>query len=175
MRINPRVPAAIAAAVLAIVIPLTTSSEGRVLKTYRDPVGIPTNCDGHTGADVHMGQVKTAAECDDELMGDLAAHDAAIGQCVDLSTLTPAQHAANLDAAFNLGAAAWCDSRMAKLIRAGHPEQACDALPLYSCVKVAPGTGDSAGVCGTSKRDHHVLAGLLKRRTREQSICKAKS
>lgn len=170
-----RVPAAILALVVAIVLPLTKTSEGRVHHTYLDPVGIPTLCDGHTGADVHMGDVKTDAQCDDILMADLAKHDDAIGQCVDLATLTPGQHAAFLDTAFNLGAATFCGSGMAKAINAGHPEQACRMLPLYSCVKVKPGTGDSSGVCSNDKRDHHVLGGLLKRRQRAQVICEATS
>lgn len=175
MRVPPRVAAAIGAAVLAIVMPLTMSSEGRILKTYRDPVGIATNCDGHTGPDVVVGQVKTNAECDAILMDDLAKHDAAIGQCVDLATLTPGQHAAFLDAAFNLGAATFCGSGMAKAINAGHPEQACRLLPLYSCVKVAPGAGDRDGVCYDAKLSHRVLKGLATRRAREQVICEAKS
>ena len=60
---------AIAAAVIAIT-PFTMGEEGTVYKAYRDPVGKPTICNGHTKG-VKMGDVATEAQCQAYLREDL--------------------------------------------------------------------------------------------------------
>lgn len=145
--------AAVGGSVAALVISCVTYFEGTKPQTYRDPVGIPTVCMGHTGPDVAMGQTRTLAECEDILAADLFKHDSDIRRCVDVDKLTDGQHAAFLSFAFNVGAAKFCASTMARLIRQERPELACRELLRW--------------VYAGGKQ----LAGLVKRRQAEFRMC----
>ncbi len=65
--------AIIAAAVIAIA-PVTKPAEGLRLVPYLDPALIATECYGHTGPDVHLGGARTLAECAAEYRADMTAH-----------------------------------------------------------------------------------------------------
>jgi lysozyme len=98
---------------------LTTSSEGLRTKTYRDPVGIPTVCYGHTGPDVHMGQVYTEDQCNAILIQDIRKHQKAIigpTNCIRSAPLTPNQRDALTDFIINVGTAKFCKSTLAAKI-----------------------------------------------------------
>ena len=78
MAVNTKTVSGFAALVLALAAPVVAYFEGYVPTTYADPIGIPTICYGHTGADVVAGRVASRAECETLLHGDLAIAFAAV-------------------------------------------------------------------------------------------------
>lgn len=143
------VGAAAAAALLAFV----PVQEGRRLATYRDIGGVLTYCDGAT-ADAQAGRMYTPAECDARLDRDLERHAAGIAQCMPMDRLTDSQKVAFVDAAYNIGVAAFCASSMARRANAGDMAGACDALLSWNRV------------------GGREVAGLAKRRQRERALCR---
>lgn len=134
-----KVIAASLMAVIALAAPLTRQSEGLRLTAYRDPVGIPTICYGHTGADVRMGQIRTKAECEALLEKDLAVALVSVDRCAGPLPLHP--RAAFADFTLNVGGGAFCRSGIAKKARAGDIAGACADLSkwIYAKKKVLPG------------------------------------
>ena len=166
-RAGARAAAVLAAAALAS--PIVAEFEGRVLRAYRDPVGILTACDGDT-RNVQGGRTYTEAECDRRLVTALAEHGAGIAECLpdDLPLWT---RAAFTSFAYNVGDGAFCRSSMAQAARAGNLELACrrlnerpDGRPQWVFVRagVDPKTG-----APTYKQ----LPGLVKRRAAERAAC----
>lgn len=141
------------AAVMAVGV--VSTYEGTVLSAYRDPVGIPTACTGHTGPEVRMGQVYTQEQCDELLASDLYRHDADIQQCIAVP-LSDGQHAAFLSFAFNVGATKFCGSTMARRLNAGDYAGACAELSRWT---LAGG---------------RQLPGLVKRRAAERALCEGR-
>lgn len=88
--------------VIALAASVVVYFEGYVPNTYADPVGIPTACYGHTGADVRMGQQYTRPECMALLEADLASANAIVHRCITAPML-PHQEAALTSFAFNVG------------------------------------------------------------------------
>ena len=150
-----RLAAAVGATVVALVVPTVAYFEGTELKTYRDPVGIPTACTGHTGPEVKMGQTYTREQCDDLLATDLFKHDADIQRCISVP-LTPGQHAAFLSFAFNVGASKFCTSTLSRKLNAGDYAGACAEL--------------SRWVYAGGRK----LTGLVKRRNAERALCEGR-
>lgn len=74
--------------------------EGFMLKRYKDPVGIWTDCIGHTGKDVRS--VNTAEQCNEKLYGDLIIANAVVDSCVTVP-LNANQRSAFVSFAFNVG------------------------------------------------------------------------
>jgi lysozyme len=109
-----------AAAVLALAIPLVSAFEGYVPHTYADPVGIPTACYGHTGADVTPGRTYSDAECAALLRGDLGEAYEMVRECIHVP-LTPGQAAALTSAAYNVGPSIVCGSTLGRMANAGKP------------------------------------------------------
>lgn len=144
--------ATVGALAAAALLAFTPAQEGRSLKTYRDIGGVLTYCDGAT-ENAQAGKAYTPAECDAQLDRDLERHAAAIQPCLPWDRLSDGQKVAFVDAAFNIGTAAFCGSSMARRAKAGDMAGACDALLLW----------DRVG-------GKEVL-GLLRRRQRERELC----
>lgn len=153
MAVSGRTVTGFAAAVLALAAPLVAYVEGYVPNTYADPIGIPTICYGHTGVDVVEGRTATRTECEALLHGDLAKALAAVQRCV-VVPLAPHEAAALTSFAFNVGGKALCQSTLARKANAGaKPTEWCAELDRWVYAR---------GV---------QLAGLVKRRALERSLC----
>lgn len=129
-------PVAAVAAIGAAGFLLTTQSEGLRLKAYRDPVGIPTVCYGHTGPDVKLGMTYTKEQCDQILWQDIQTHQPVILQnnpqnCIDNATIAPNQRDALTDFIINVGTSKFCSSTMAKKLKARDYLGAADQFPKW--------------------------------------------
>jgi lysozyme len=149
-----RIAAVIGIGAAALVLPFVSGWEGRVLKTYRDPVGILTACDGHTGPELRMGQTFTPAECEEMLAADLVSHARGIQDCMT-EPVSDGEIAAYTSFAFNVGTSAFCGSTLLVKLNAGDHIGACEELPKWVRAK---------GI---------VLPGLVNRRSAERSMCLA--
>lgn len=136
---------------LALAIPLVTAYEGRNLVAYLDPVGIPTICDGITRG-VHLGQVKTPAQCDALLEAELGRAIAAVDRLV-LYPQPDTRRAALGSFVFNVGGSAFASSTLLRKLNAGDVAGACAEL--------------SRWVYAKGKR----LGGLVRRRAAERQLC----
>ena len=108
---------ALAAAVVATV----SGFEGLRLTAYPDPAsrGAPwTVCYGHTGPEVVPGYRASLAECRALLARDLDRAAVAVESCL-VRSMTDGQAAAFLSLAYNIGAAGFCRSSVARAFRAG--------------------------------------------------------
>jgi len=127
-------------AAAALAVPFIAKWEGRPERGYRDPVGVPTACYGHTGPEVVVGRVYTDAECMAFLGRDVVEHGLRIDRCL---TRVPPQplYAATLDLAHNAGTAAVCASGLVRRINAGDWAGACAELPKWRTAggRVLPG------------------------------------
>lgn len=148
---NPKTAAVLGASVLAIAAPLVMYFEGRVNRTYADPVGVLTSCYGHTGPELKLGQMFTDEQCLAQLEADLAKHAVAL-DCVRYP-LTDGQKAAFLSFAFNVGNGAFCGSTLVKKANAGDMPGACSELSRWT-------------FAGGKQ-----LPGLVKRRAAERQLC----
>jgi lysozyme len=145
------------AAIGAAGLLLTQQSEGLRLTAYRDPVGIPTICYGHTGPDVKLGMRLTKQQCDDLLWQDIQTHQPVILQyrrenCIKDAPLTANQRDALTDFIINVGTGKFCRSTMARKLAARDYIGAADEFPKW---RYANGK---------------VLPGLVKRRQRERDL-----
>ncbi len=138
-----------AAATGAIV--LTTTFEGTVQKTYRDPINILTACRGHTGPELRMGQTFTLEQCDEMQYSDLLKHASDL-DCIK-TPLSDGQKAAFLSFTYNVGKQKFCTSTLVKKANSGDLVGACNEMPRWIMA------GDK------------VLAGLVTRRQVEREIC----
>lgn len=143
--------AKIGATAVTLVIPVVTYYEGKVNRTYVDPVGVLTSCYGHTGPELKPGQTFTDEQCDDMLAADLLKHAAAL-DCIK-TPMTDGQKAAFLSFAFNVGNQAFCRSTLAKKANQGDMMGACAELSRWT-------------LAGGKE-----LPGLVRRRAAEQAMC----
>lgn len=143
--------AAAAAAIMLLSSPLIAPSEGLRTMPYRDPIGIWTECEGHTGKDVKPGHRNTLAECQVKFDADQTKAIKAIGACTKVAVPIES-FAAFTSFSFNAGPAPYCKN-FAPLINTGRLKAACDRLSVYVY----------AG--------HRKLAGLVSRRARERALC----
>lgn len=123
------------------------------LKTYLDIVGVPTACDGVTGKDIKLGQVRTEEQCNALLDRELIAHAAPIVSCVPGVYGRPYQVGAAVGLSYNVGPGGFCKSSIAQLWNRGQWDVGCDRFPLYN------------------KAGGHVLRNLVLRRERERQTC----
>ena len=114
--------------------------EGTILKTYRDPIGILTACNGHTGPELRLGQKFTAEQCEEMLLVDLAEHADDVRACIS-APLTEGQRAAFVSFAFNVGGKAFCGSTLVRKANARDMAGACAELSrwTYAGGKQLPG------------------------------------
>jgi len=141
----------IAGGVIAAAVSLVATYEGRSLVAYLDPVGIPTICEGYT-LGVRLGDVATPEACDVLTRIEVVK---ALG-VVDKSVSRPLPDGARValtSFVYNVGAGAYRDSTLLRLLRAGDIRGACNQLPRWVYAK--------------GKR----LKGLERRREAERKIC----
>lgn len=145
----------VAAAVVALALPLVKTWEGRSLVAYRDIAGMATICHGETRG-VALGDRATPAECDTMTEAAVAEYERAIRPCLPESLPIEAR-AAFVVTAYNIGVSAFCASSMARRAGAGDLRGACDALLMWS----------KARVDGRLQ----VVRGLVNRRQAERALC----
>lgn len=126
--------------------------EGIRTRPYYDSVGVLTIGYGHTGPDVHLGQVITEAQADALLSNDLHKFELAVSDIVGTSSTSQQQFDALVSFAFNLGATALAGSTLIYLHRAGQFPQAAAEFPRW----------DQAG--------GKALSALLERRQGEAAV-----
>lgn len=148
---NAKLIAKIGAGTTALVVPLVIYSEGTIFHSYKDPIGIITACNGHTGPELRMGQTFTPAQCRQMLEEDLLKHADDLA-CIKVP-LGDGQKAAFLSFSYNVGGAKFCASTMARKANAGDLVGACNELPRWT-------------LAGGKE-----LPGLVKRRAAERDLC----
>jgi lysozyme len=139
------------AAAAAIAATLIAGAEGCVTYAYRDPVGIPTICFGHTPG-VRMGDHKTLDECKALLLDDLPKYEQQVDRCIHVE-MPPHRRAAMVSFTYNVGGGTLCKSSVARAMNAGHAREACDNLLRYVYARGIP------------------LPGLKNRRVKERAEC----
>lgn len=150
-----RLAAIVGTAVAAGLLAFTPKWEGTKLTTYRDIGGVLTYCTGAT-ENAQWGKTYTLQECRDQLDADLAKHAQGIKGCLSWDKLTNGQKIAFVDAAYNIGTAAFCGSSMARRANAGDVAGSCAALMMWNRV------------------DGREVLGLTRRRAAERAICEGK-
>jgi len=136
---------------------LTAPSEGLVLGTYKDPVGIVTSCYGHTGKELRMGMKFSEKECAKQIGEDLLLHDKQLFQVVKVPYQSPYMHAALVDFTYNVGIGNVKSSTLLKKLNAGDYASACYELTKWVYAK-------QNGIAIK-------LKGLVTRRTKEYQWC----
>jgi lysozyme len=134
--------------------------EGRKNTTYTDIAGTPTICDGHTGADVKLGQVLTDAQCDELREEDVAIAMTAVNRLVKVP-MTDERRAALTSFTLNLGQGTLARSDLLKKLNAGDTWGACTAMADF----------DKATVTVKGKRVKKAVKGLTIRRAKERELC----
>jgi len=145
----------VGAAAAAGLFIFTPAWEGIRYQTYRDPGGVLTYCTGATESAI-WGKTYTPEQCQAQLERDLARHAQGVMSCIR-APLTDGQKIAFVDAAYNIGVAAFCASSMARRANAGDMAGACAALSMWDKVDGKP------------------MRGLTRRRAAERALCEGKS
>lgn len=154
--------AALCGAAALVCLPLTATSEGLRTRPYLDPVKILTVCYGETQG-VDPARIYSRDECAVMLRKRLAQNYAPrILAC--LPELADDRRVkvfgALLDAAYNAGSAAVCNSRMARAIHAGDWRGACNGFYGWYTTARDRRTGQRIK-----------LNGLVTRRGKEAALC----
>lgn len=119
VRVNKK--AGFGLAVILLATPMVAHYEGIVLKTYRDPVGIPTACMGETDNGVlSLKDRFTEQECTAVLGASMALHAQDVALCIN-KPLKAHEAAAVVSWSYNIGASAACGSTLVRKINAGAP------------------------------------------------------
>lgn len=149
--IRRKLAIAAAGATLSMASVVVANYEGLRTSAYRDPVGIPTICYGHT-ATARIGQTRTQEECDELLRGDLGEALAAVDELVKVP-LPVERRAALASFVYNVGAGNLAGSTLLRRLNAG----------------------DAVGACAELSRwvyaDGNKLPGLVTRRATERELC----
>jgi lysozyme len=124
--------------------------EGCRLEAYLCPAGIWTIGFGSTH-EVYEGMIITQIEANQRLQSDVEGTEAGISRSIKVP-LNPNQYSACVSLAFNIGARAFRDSTLLKLINQKRFKEAAGQFPLWK---------HSNGV---------VLPGLVKRRESEREL-----
>lgn len=101
--------------------------EGVKYIPYRDVVGVPTVCWGHTGPDVVMGKRYSEEQCTELLNEDLQAVARQIDPLIN-ADIPDAMRGALYSFTYNVGVTAFKNSTMLRLINKGDRAGACDQL-----------------------------------------------
>lgn len=153
MSLKHRVIIGSAAGALSIATAVVSYYEGYRPDAYRDPIGIPTICYGHT-ATATLGQTLTQAECETLLASDLGIAFAAIDKHTT-PELAPQTRAALASFVYNVGETQFARSTLLRKLNRGDVRGACHEL--------------SRWVYAGGRK----LAGLVKRRATELDLCLA--
>ncbi len=136
---------------ITLAVGLVSVFEGVRTYAYRDPVGIPTICFGHTEG-VKMGDRHTLPACKTLLAEDIKIYADGIKTCVKVQ-MPDTRAAALISFAYNVGIEAACKSNVVRFINAGRTQLGCDKLLSY---RFAHGIA---------------LPGLTTRRKKERAYC----
>lgn len=142
-------------AAAALAISLVGGFEGLRLSAYRDVVGVATVCYGETRG-VTMGDRHSKAECDAMLLKGLQEFEAGVLACTKVA-MPERRQVAMVSFAYNVGTGAYCRSSVARLLNAGQPRAACDALLKWN---------KAGGI---------TFPGLTRRRQAERELCLAEA
>lgn len=140
-----------AAALIAVMIP---QLEGSRLTSYRDVVGVWTNCAGNTH-NVQAGVTLTKEQCLQIDSDNAANYAGEADKCVPLLPLPPGQRVAVVLFTINEGATNFCKSTFARKLKAKDPT---------ACLELIK-NGQWA------KADGKYFQGLQNRRMIEYNIC----
>lgn len=166
MNLKHVVVGGLSATVVSIAVPLYVNSEGMKLTPYRDPVGIWTDCAGHTGPDVVPGKVNTPAECEAKLIADFAKHYGGMRACAPrIAEAPPHVQAAALSFTLNVGVGNFCGSTMARKVQAADYAAACAELPRWTMAK---------GRDCRAPEHRKTCGGIVTRRERERAVCEGR-
>ena len=136
---------------------LVAPSEGEVLATYKDPVGIITSCYGHVDNKLKLGQKFTRDECIKVLANDLQSKELDLKRLVKVPYKSDYQHAALLSFTYNVGPNKLASSTLLKKLNAKDYDGACYELTRW--------------VYGNKNGVLIKLNGLVTRRTQEYNWC----
>ncbi|TDV98008.1 lysozyme [Halomonas alkaliantarctica] len=151
MGLKTKLGVSLAAGAISIATAVVSFYEGYEPNAYRDPVGIPTICYGHT-ATVRMGQTLSQAECTALLQQDLGDAFAVVDRRAKVELPAPTR-AALASFVYNVGAGNFARSTLLRKLNAGDLHGACHELTRW--------------VYAGGKR----LNGLVKRRDTERQLC----
>lgn len=126
--------------------------EGYRNYVYRDPVGIPTVCYGHTGRHLQPGKRYTAEECMNILKEDLKVAENAVNGMVKVP-ISQQEFDAYVSFVYNVGAGNFQSSTLLRKLNAGDRVGACNELLRW--------------VFARGQR----LPGLVNRRQDENKVC----
>lgn len=101
--------------------------EGVSYKAYKDVVGVPTVCWGHTGSDVVFGRLYTKEECQNLLNKDLGTVARQIDPYIKVA-IPSSTRGALYSFAYNVGAGNFKTSTLLYKINQGDIAGACDQL-----------------------------------------------
>lgn len=148
------------AATVSLVMWFENGPKGPRLEPYRDPVGIWTDCTGHTGPDVLPGKRNTPAQCQAKLDADLAVAEGVVNRCYP--GLTGPAKGAMVSLSFNMGPGG-------KGVKDGVCTLKSGNLPTMRRKWAAR---DLVGMCNEiPKWNAQKLPGLTKRRAEERLLC----
>ncbi|MBL1266241.1 MAG: lysozyme [Halomonas sp.] len=151
MGLKTKLGVSLAAGAISIATAVVSFYEGYEPTAYRDPVGIPTICYGHT-ATVRMGQTLSQAKCTALLKQDLGDAFAVVDRRAQVALPAPTR-AALASFVYNVGAGNFARSTLLRKLNAGDLRGACHEL--------------SRWVYAGGRR----LNGLVKRRATERELC----
>jgi lysozyme len=166
MAASPKAKAA-AGGALALALGLFAILEGYgpsagpgTYKSYVDIAGVVTICNGHTGADVKLGQTFTKPQCDEIAKQDLGKAFAVEDKYIRApEELDPWVRAAAALFITNVGEGAFAGSSFLRLLNERKITEACNSLLLWTKARAGP---QGALV---------VVRGLINRRQAERSLC----
>jgi GH24 family phage-related lysozyme (muramidase) len=124
---NKKIPAVVAAAVIATATPFIAKWEGVSLVAYRDIVGIPTVCYGETRG-VSMGDSYSKAECQQMLRVAVGEYYTNLQPYMTNPNIPVGVQASLLELAYNVGVHPAGRSTMMKLANQGKYAEACKEL-----------------------------------------------
>lgn len=153
MGIKSRIAIGATAGAISIATAIVSFYEGYEPTAYRDPVGIPTICYGHTET-ARMGQTLSQADCTALLQDDLGAAFDAVDRRAQVE-LPPPTRAALASFVYNVGEGNFARSTLLRKLNTGDLSGACHEL--------------SRWVYAKGKR----LNGLVNRRATEREVCLA--
>ncbi|QNU62246.1 lysozyme [Vreelandella titanicae] len=151
MSLKRRLAIGATAGALSIATAVVSYYEGYQPTAYRDPVGVPTICFGHT-ATARMGQTLSQERCTQLLQADLGHAFSAVDRRAQVD-LPPPTRAALASFVYNVGEGAFARSTLLRKLNAGDLSGACQEL--------------SRWVYAGSRK----LNGLVKRRATERELC----
>lgn len=131
---------------------LVAPHEGKVNKTYIDPVGIVTSCLGHTGKELRIGQKFSDEQCYAQMAEDLENSQRYVHLYVKVP-LNVYQEAALISFTYNAGVAKLASSTMLRQFNAGDYKHGCEELLKWTYA------------------NHKQLPGLVSRRKDEEEMC----